>query len=56
MVGPDNRVSSRIVEVSGVSAGGANIIEGLQAGEVIATAGVHILAEGQEVIADKVGG
>ena len=56
VVGPDNRVSSRIVEVSGVSAGGANIIEGLQAGEVIATAGVHILAEGQEVTAAKVGG
>jgi len=55
-VGTDNRVSSRIVEVSGVSTGGANIIDGLQAGEVIATAGAHILAEGQEVITVKVGG
>jgi len=56
VVGPDNRVSTRVVKVSGVSQGGANIIEGLQAGEIIATAGVHILAEGQEVIVDKVGG
>ena len=56
VVGADNRVSSRVVKVSGVSPGGANIIEGLQAGEVIATAGVHILAEGQEVIVHKVGG
>jgi RND family efflux transporter MFP subunit len=52
----DNRVSSRVVKVSGVSPGGANITEGLQAGEIVATAGVHTLAEGQEVIADKVGG
>jgi RND family efflux transporter MFP subunit len=56
IVGADNRVSSRVVKVSAVSAGGVSVIEGLQAGEVIATAGVHILAEGQEVIVDKVGG
>jgi len=56
IVGADNRVSSRVVKVSAVSAGGVSVIEGLQAGDVIATAGVHILAEGQEVIIDKVGG
>ena len=56
VVGPDNRVSSRVVKVSGVNPAGANVIEGLQAGDVIATAGVHILAEGQEVIFDKVEG
>jgi RND family efflux transporter MFP subunit len=56
VVGADNRVISRVVKVSGVSTGGANIIEGLQAGEIVATAGVHTLAEGQEVIVNKVGG
>lgn len=56
LVGPDNRVSSRVVKVGSVTSGGATVIEGLQAGEVIATAGVHVLAEGQEVIVDKVGG
>jgi RND family efflux transporter MFP subunit len=56
VVGADNRVISRVVKVSGVSTGGANIIEGLQAGEMVATAGVHTLAEGQEVIVKKVGG
>jgi RND family efflux transporter MFP subunit len=56
VVGADNRVISRVVKVSGVSTGGANVIEGLQAGEMVATAGVHTLAEGQEVIVNKVGG
>ena len=56
VVGADNRVSSRVVQVSGVLPGGAQVTDGLQAGEVIATAGVHVLAEGQEVIVDKVGG
>jgi len=56
IVGPDNRVSSRVVKVGGVTSGGATVIEGLEVGDVIATAGVHVLAEGQEVIVDKVGG
>ena len=49
LVGANNRVSGRQVKVTGISPGGANISEGLQSGDVIATAGVHILAEGQEV-------
>ena len=56
IVGADNRVSSRVVKVGTVSAGGVSVIDGLRTGEVIATAGVHILAEGQEVIINKVGG
>lgn len=56
VVGADSRVSSRVVKVGGITPTGITIIDGLQAGEVIATAGVHVLAEGQEVITDKVGG
>jgi len=56
VVGADNRVSSRDVKVGDVVQGGISVIEGLKAGELVATAGVHVLAEGQEVIADKVGG
>jgi RND family efflux transporter MFP subunit len=56
VVGADNRVSARTVTVSGASPGGVHVVEGLKAGELVATAGVHTLAEGQEVIVNKVGG
>jgi RND family efflux transporter MFP subunit len=56
VVGPDNRVSARKVEVGGASRGGVTITGGLEAGELVATAGVHILTEGQEVIVNKAGG
>jgi len=35
---------------------GVQIVKGLQVGELIATAGVHTLSEGQEVIVARSGG
>ena len=56
VVGEDNRVSSRDVTVGRVTAGGIIVTEGLQAGDLIATAGVHVLSEGQEVVVNRTGG
>ncbi len=56
VVGADNRVSSRQVTVGRVTEGGILVTDGLQAGELIATAGVHVLSEGQEVIVNRTGG
>ena len=56
VVDQDNTVRSRQVRVGRVTAGGVQILEGLQAGELIATAGVHTISEGQEVIVDRNGG
>lgn len=49
VVGDDNRVHLRSVTVGEVVSGGVSVLSGLEAGEVIATAGVHTLSEGQEV-------
>ena len=56
VVGEDNRVSSREVTVGRVTDGGILVTEGLQAGDLVATAGVHVLSEGQEVIVNRTGG
>ena len=56
VVGEDNRVSSREVTVGRVTDGGILVTDGLQAGDLIATAGVHVLSEGQEVIVNRTGG
>ena len=49
VVGSDNTVHSREVVVGRSTAGGVQIVDGLAAGEKIATAGVHTLSEGQQV-------
>jgi len=56
VVGADNTVHSKEVSVGRISPGGVQILEGLQAGELVATAGVHTLTEGQEVIVARDGG
>ena len=56
VVGPDNIVRARQVSVGRITPGGVQIIEGLKAGERVATAGVHTLAEGQQVIVEPAGG
>lgn len=56
VVDQDNTVHSREVTVGRVATGGVQILEGVQAGELIATAGVHTLSEGQEVIVTRTGG
>jgi RND family efflux transporter MFP subunit len=56
VVGSDNQVSSRKVKVGRISRSGIEILDGLQAGDMIATAGAHVLAEGQQVNPVKVGG
>ena len=56
VVGSDNTVSTRAVKVGRISDGGIEILEGLSAGDKIATAGVHVLAEGQQVEPAVVGG
>lgn len=55
VVDTNDTVSSREVTVGRVTPGGVQIIEGLQAGELIAIAGVHTLSEGQEVIVTRAG-
>jgi RND family efflux transporter MFP subunit len=55
VVQQDNTVSSRQVSVGRVTAGGVQILEGLQGGDLIATAGIHTLSEGQEVIVARNG-
>ncbi len=42
-------VSRRAVEVGEITAGGIQILEGLEPGETVAAAGVHYLKEGQKV-------
>jgi len=56
VVDADNTVHSREVNVGRVTPGGVQIVKGLQLGELIATAGVHTLSEGQEVIVARTGG
>ena len=56
VVDQDNTVRSRQVSVGRVTAGGVQILEGLHAGDLIATAGIHTLSEGQEVIVVRNGG
>lgn len=51
-----NTVHSREVEVGRVTPGGVQIRTGLTAGEIVATAGVHTLSEGQQVIVDRTEG
>jgi RND family efflux transporter MFP subunit len=55
VVGDDSRVSRRQVRVGELGVGGISVLEGLQAGEIIATAGVHTLREGQEVRVERSG-
>jgi len=50
VVDPSNTVRSREVTVGRVTPGGVQIVEGLTAGDIIATAGVHTLTEGQQVL------
>ncbi len=50
VVDDNSTVHSREVQVGRVTPGGVQIIEGLAAGEEIATAGVHTLSEGQQVL------
>ena len=56
VVDASNAVHSREVNVGRISPGGVQILDGLQAGELVATAGVHTLTEGQEVIVARDGG
>jgi RND family efflux transporter MFP subunit len=55
VVQQDNTVSSREVSVGRVTAGGVQVLQGLQVGDLIATAGIHTLSEGQEVIVARNG-
>ena len=50
VVDSDSTVHSREVVVGRVTPGGVQIVEGLAAGELVATAGVHTLFEGQQVL------
>ena len=50
VVDENHIVRSREVQVGRVTPGGVQVIEGLAAGEKIATAGVHTLSEGQQVL------
>lgn len=56
IVGEDDRVSAKKVRVGRITRSGIEILEGLQAGDLIATAGAHVLAEGQQVNPVRVGG
>lgn len=56
VVGSDNTVSSREVKVGRITRTGIEILDGLQSGDVIATAGSHVLSEGQQVNPVKVEG
>jgi len=55
VVGDDNRVQRRQVQVGTLGAGGVTVLDGLQAGELVATAGVHTLSDGQEVRVERSG-
>ena len=50
VVDTSSTVHSREVQVGRVTPGGVQVVEGLAAGEEIATAGVHTLSEGQQVL------
>jgi RND family efflux transporter MFP subunit len=50
VVDDNSTVHGREVQVGRVTPGGVQVIEGLAAGEKIATAGVHTLSEGQQVL------
>ncbi len=50
VVDSESTVRSREVVVGRVTPGGVQIVEGLAAGELVATAGVHTLFEGQQVL------
>ena len=56
IVGEDDRVSTRKVRVGQITRSGIEILEGLQAGDLVATAGAHVLAEGQQVNPVRAGG
>jgi RND family efflux transporter MFP subunit len=56
VVGDDNRVARRSVIIGDLTAGGVSVLGGLEAGELVATAGVHTLSEGQEVRVERSGG
>lgn len=58
IVGSDQRVTARKVKVGGVSGGQIEIVDGLQPGERIATAGVTFLRDGMKVrdLGDALGG
>ncbi len=56
VVDDDNRVRRRPVRVGALGVGGLTVVDGLDAGELVATAGVHTLSEGQEVRVERSGG
>ena len=56
VVDDDNRVRRRPVRVGALGVGGLTVVDGLAAGELVATAGVHTLSEGQEVRVERSGG
>ena len=56
VVDDDNRVRRRPVRVGTLGVGGLTVVDGLAAGELVATAGVHTLSEGQEVRVERSGG
>ena len=56
VVDTDNRVQLRQGRVGALDPGGVTVLEGLEAGELVATAGVHTLSEGQEVRVERSGG
>ena len=53
VVDSSSTVHSREIVVGRVTAGGVQVIDGLTAGEIVATAGVHTLSEGQQVLVKK---
>jgi RND family efflux transporter MFP subunit len=56
VVDDDSRVRRRPVRVGALGVGGLTVVDGLAAGELVATAGVHTLSEGQEVRVERSGG
>ena len=56
VVDDDDRVRRRPVRIGALGAGGLTVVDGLEAGELVATAGVHTLSEGQEVRVERSGG
>jgi RND family efflux transporter MFP subunit len=58
VIGPDQKVSPRLVKVGAVTGGRIEIVEGLQPGDRIVVAGVTQLRDGQKVrdLGDVLGG
>jgi RND family efflux transporter MFP subunit len=56
VVADDNRVHRRTVRVGDLVPGGVTVLEGIETGELVATAGAHTLSEGQEVRVERAGG